>query len=59
MIIKCTREQGIKAKVRLGIPLTKQEESFYLLYYANYNERSQYRRNKKRREKDETLRTNH
>ncbi len=59
MITKCTREQGIKAKVKLGIELTKQEESFYLLYYANYNERCEYMRNKKGGKGDETLRANH
>lgn len=40
-------KDSIVAKVKLGIPLTRREESLYLLFYANSKEVNQYLKNKK------------
>lgn len=40
-------KDNIIAKVKLGIPLTKREESLFLLFYASSKEVNQYLKNKK------------
>lgn len=47
MIDTQTREHKIRCKVKLGLTLSQQEESYYLLYIATHTERYQYIKSKK------------
>lgn len=47
MIDTQTREHEIRCKVKLGLTLSQQEESYYLLYMATHTERYQYIKTKK------------
>jgi hypothetical protein len=44
------QKERIKAKAMLGLKLTKQEESYFLLFIASYKERYEYYNFKRRRE---------
>lgn len=43
------REHEILSKLRLGVPLSQKEESYYLLYLASCSERYIYLKKKKER----------
>lgn len=47
MINEQTREHEIRCKIKLGIALSRKEESYYLLYMATHTERYQYIKSKK------------
>lgn len=47
MINEQTREHEIRCKIKLGIALSRKEESYYLLYMATHTERYQYVKSKK------------
>ena len=45
------REHEIRCKVKLGLTLSQQEESYYLLYMASHTERYEYIKLKKEKQK--------